>query len=361
MQKQLIFDRLRMLLFLGCAFVLFFFIARERKAVLGIEENDKQQDDNTTIIEKVGNNHYVINTTALSTDIIGFGGTTPVMISVTNDVIDSITPLSNSETPMFFSKATEVLDAYRGIDIKTADSLRVDATTGSTLSSTALIKNVQMASRYVKDNGIEEHHWWDSFDFSVKNIVALIVILSGAIVPLIYKNKNWRTVQLVLNVAVLGLWSGTFISHSLLLGVVGNGIHPIASIVPFLLLITAFIYPLFGRKSHYCNHLCPFGSAQELSGKLNKKKIHLSATTIKRLSIVRQVLWIVLITLMLVGVGFEWMDYELFTAFLYTTASPIVIGLAIVSLIFSAFVPRPYCRFVCPTGTLLKLIENNNT
>ena len=29
---------------------------------------------------------------------------------------------------------------------------------------------------------------------------------------------------------------------------------------------------------------------------------------------------------------------------------------ALIMLVLAVFVPRPYCRFVCPTGTLLKII-----
>ena len=58
--------------------------------------------------------------------------------------------------------------------------------------------------------------------------------------------------------------------------------------------------------------------------------------------------------LMLLGVGFEWMDYEPFTAFILSSAGVVVIVFAVVILLTSVFVPRPYCRFMCPTGTLLK-------
>jgi polyferredoxin len=62
---------------------------------------------------------------------------------------------------------------------------------------------------------------------------------------------------------------------------------------------------------------------------------------------------------MLTGTGFEWMDYELFSAFIFQSAATVVIVLAIVFVVLSVFVTRPYCRFVCPTGTLFKLAEGN--
>lgn len=351
MKKKNLIVRLRTALYLSVAFLLFFFIARENR-----ETTERSHDEEVTdVLQVMGDNHYVVNSTSLAEDVIGYSGTTPVLVSVSDGVIDSVTPLSNSETPMFFLQASQVLDHYKGVDIAAADTLTVDAVTGCTMSSDALIANVRRASLYAKDYDITTGGM--AFDLSVKNIIVLIVILSGAIVPLVYRNKTWRFAQLTLNVIVLGLWCGTFISHSLLLGFAENGIHPIASLAALLLLITAFLYPLFGRNNHYCNHLCPYGSAQELCGKISKRKLRLSNPWVKRLNVFRQILWIALITLLLVGVGTEWTNYELFTAFVFSAASPVVITLAVAFLLLSVFTPRPYCRFVCPTGTLFKTIE----
>jgi polyferredoxin len=55
----------------------------------------------------------------------------------------------------------------------------------------------------------------------------------------------------------------------------------------------------------------------------------------------------------------SWLDWELFSAFAWRAAPPLALALAAVFLILSIVVPRPYCRFVCPTGTLFKLAESN--
>ena len=81
-----------------------------------------------------------------------------------------------------------------------------------------------------------------------KTISALIVVLLAAIVPLFYRNKHYRTVQLLLNVVVLGFGCGTFLSWSMFVNFVSSGINFWASLVPIIMLTTAFIYPLFGKK-----------------------------------------------------------------------------------------------------------------
>ena len=49
------------------------------------------------------------------------------------------------------------------------------------------------------------------------------------------------------------------------------------------------------------------------------------------------------------------MDYELFVAFIFQSATWIVMMMAVVFILLSFFVPRPYCRFVCPMGSFFKL------
>ena len=124
-----------------------------------------------------------------------------------------------------------------------------------------------------------------------------------------------------------------------------------------IFIVTAFVYPLFGRKGHYCAWCCPLGSAQEMAGMFKKHKLVLGKKWQKGLRLFRQILWCVLMIVAWTGVFFEWMDYELFSAFIWESASWLMIAFAVVTLLLSVFVYRPYCRFVCPTGTLLKILN----
>ena len=177
----------------------------------------------------------------------------------------------------------------------------------------------------------------------------------AAIIPLFVKNKRYRVFQLLLNFVVLGLWGGTFISWSVLVGFMSGGINVWISLIPIVMLITAFVYPLFGKKNYYCTHVCPLGSVQELAGMANHNKWKMSKQTTLYLEHFRKVLFWVLMLLMLAGVWSQWMDYELFVAFVFNSAAWVIILIAVVFILLSFFVQRPYCRFVCPMGSLLKL------
>jgi polyferredoxin len=166
-------------------------------------------------------------------------------------------------------------------------------------------------------------------------------------------------VQLLLNVIVLGFWSGTFVSYTLIVNYLSNGTSILPSLIPLILLIVAFIYPLFGKQGHYCAWNCPLGSLQELAGKCRKSKWTPSANTLKYLNYFRVGLWAVLMLMMWTGISFAWLDYELFTAFMFQSASWAVITVALLFVALSLFVQRPFCRFVCPMGTLFNFNKSN--
>lgn len=312
----------------------------------------------------------VVSTRLLAKDVQGYAGPVPLRIHVNKGgVVDSIEAEPNAETPDFFNHASTLLGQWQGKTIDEAMAEEVDAVTGATFSSRAIIANVQRGLAYAKQhaalgNAPDATGSVDvsgasasSGGFTLGGIVALIVVLMGAVVPLFVKNRRWHYVQLSLNVIVLGLWTGTFVSYTLLMRLFSGGVS-LATLgtlaAPLLMVLVAMLYPLAGRPGHYCAHVCPFGSAQELAGKLTRRKPRLSPRLNRALNVFRNVLWGVLMVLMLTATWTAWMDYELFTAFLYTSASVWVIAIAVLFLVLSIWVPRPYCRFVCPTGSLLR-------
>lgn len=125
-------------------------------------------------------------------------------------------------------------------------------------------------------------------------------------------------------------------------------------IITLILLIVGLVYPLFNKPNFYCTWICPFGSLQDLAGKVCKSKWKMSPKLVKNLDSFRQLLWLVLLSLLYIGWGAGWIDYEVFTAFIVESASWIIIVVGGAFVVLSLFVTRPFCRFVCPTGSLLK-------
>lgn len=97
-----------------------------------------------------------VNTTSLAKKVIGRSGTTPVKIYIKGGIIDHIEALDNQETPGVFAKAEQVLARYECLTPQQALDSNVDAVSGATLSSTALIANVRAGLRYYLENGGKE-------------------------------------------------------------------------------------------------------------------------------------------------------------------------------------------------------------
>ena len=312
---------------------------------------------------------FVVNTRVLAKDVQGYGGPVPLKIHIDKDgKLTAIEAEPNAESPSFFDRAKELFSRWQGKTIDEAMAEDVDAVSGATFSSKAIIRNVQRGLAYAKQHGLadggkgaqkESAEHTVATGWTLGSIVALIAVLLGAVVPLFTNNRRLHLVQLVVNVVVLGLWTGTFVSYTLFLRLFAGGVSLSAIgtlAAPLLMLIVALLYPLAGRSGHYCAHVCPFGSAQELVGKLSRRKLRITPRVLRMLTALRNLLWGVLMALLLTGTCTAWIDYELFTAFIYSSASVWVIVLAMLFLVLSVWVPRPYCRFVCPTGALMKSV-----
>ena len=322
---------------------------------------------------------FVVNTKPLAKDVQGYGGPVPLKIHIKDGRVAAVEAEPNAESPDFFNRAKELLNHWQNKSVDEALAEEVDAVSGATFSSRAIIANMQRGLAYAQKRG----QWSEdgsvgalgtsappivgsggnsvgALETGASPIVALVVVLLGAVVPLFYNNRRLHLVQLAVNVVVLGLWTGTFVSYTLFMRIFAGGVSLSAIgalAAPMLMLIVALIYPLAGRSGHYCANVCPFGSAQELAGKLSRRKLRITPRILKLLSVLRNLLWGVLMALLLTGTCTAWIDYELFTAFLYSSASVWVIVLAALFLVLSVWVPRPYCRFVCPTGALIKSVE----
>lgn len=312
---------------------------------------------------------FVVNTGVLAKDVQGYGGPVPLKIHIGKDgKLTAIEAEPNAESPDFFDRAKVLFSRWQGKTIDEAMAEDVDAVSGATFSSKAIIRNVQRGLAYAKQHGLadggkgaqeESAERTVATGWTLGSIVALIAVLLGAVVPLFTNNRRLHLVQLVVNVVVLGLWTGTFVSYTLFLRLFAGGVSLSAIgtlAAPLLMLIVALLYPLAGRSGHYCAHVCPFGSAQELAGKLSRRKLRITPHVLRVLTALRNLLWGVLMALLLTGTCTAWIDYELFTAFIYSSASVWVIVLAMLFLVLSVWVPRPYCRFVCPTGALMKSV-----
>lgn len=338
-------------------------IVRSNK-IFGIELDKKDRGETVETIQRAEDGSLIVNTTELGKNVTGYTGNTPVEIYLSADgKITKIKTLPNQETPEFFGAVVNgnLLESLNGLTLEEALHKKIDAVTGATYSSNAVIQNINLGVNYALKESANVAKAPTKTDENVtwKFYVILLVILAGAMIPLFLKNKKYRIVQLILNVAILGFWGGSYLSYSLMVSGLTNGMLRVVMIPAILMLILAFIYPMFGKPNHYCNWICPYGALQELAGKCVKYKFKLPKKLVNGLTVFRNILWFCLMWLLWTGIWVDWMDYEPFAAFFFTDASIATLIVAGVFILLSFVIQRPYCRFVCPTGTLFKLSEGD--
>ena len=88
----------------------------------------------------------VINTEKLGKEVLGYAGPTPIEITITDGKIEKIEALPNVESPGFFQRVQEstIFTALIGKTVKEASEVQLDAVTGATWSSKAVIENIRL-------------------------------------------------------------------------------------------------------------------------------------------------------------------------------------------------------------------------
>ena len=110
-------------------------------------------------------------------DIIGFNGNIPLEINMVDGKIASINILENKETPSFLKKVTNsgMIEKFYGLTPREAVNLDIDAVSGATFSSNAIIKSVKTRMA-IYDKEVNPSPWtWQLFGI-IGCAVALFVL-----------------------------------------------------------------------------------------------------------------------------------------------------------------------------------------
>ena len=109
---------------------------------------DKKDD---TMVKEKG--VYIVNTTTLGKDVMGYNGPTPLKVYIKGNKIEKIEFLQNDETPKYWRATVEhIQKKWDGMTVKDAKTKEVDGRTGATFSSDAVKKNVKLAVEYYEKN-----------------------------------------------------------------------------------------------------------------------------------------------------------------------------------------------------------------
>lgn len=306
-----------------------------------------------------GGGGYLIETTPFTKDIIGFAGPVPILMAITDeDRVLGIQLMENEESPGFVEEIAEAgfFNSWDNKTVGEATTLEVEAVSGASMTSGAVKSNVKKALELYRQQESEA----EKTDYLRlgKNIAGFLVLLLAFISMFPVKGlKKYRWALLLASVLILGFWSGYFLSFALLFGWLINGLPWSGRILLLVMAALAFIIPLFWGKAYYCAYVCPFGAAQELAGKIRKKKIVPAGKVRVVLKYLRFFYFIGVLLVLLWGLKVDVTQFEPLSAFMFQAAGKWVLAFAVVILILSLFLSRPWCNYLCLTGQFLEILR----
>jgi len=294
---------------------------------------------------------------------IGYAGETPLQIVLSNDgKIINVVFLPNNETPGFIRRIENsgFMDSWNGLTVGEAINKRVDAMSGATMTTQSvintlrddLIERVKLGEIECEIEILQISKGWRYYVRISASLLVLVVALFSFFFP--KKMSPFRLYLLALSVIVLGFWQGQHLSITHFINMAMYGFNWAVWFIPLLVLI-AFALPLIFRKSFYCTYVCPFGAAQELVSKLNKKHIKIPQKVYNALIYLRPLYLLVIICLLFTGILSDFVDFEPFAAFMLDINLWIPMVIAGIFLMVSIFSPRFWCKYCCPTGYVISL------
>ena len=318
-----------------------------------------QQVDSVTwqVVENEGGTARAqwISSQKIAADVQGFAGATPVCLMLSPEgKILKVVPQEHAETKDYFDEAWQhILPQCEGKTLAELDAEKIDGMTGATYTSQSLIKNINAVKTHwsqAEQGAVGQWH------FGWTHAALLLTLLVGGVVAWMKRKAPWmRIIVLALNVGVVGVWTGSYLSLSQLLGWMEHGWVLAMAYPAILVLSVSLLMPLLGKRKYYCNWICPYGSAQELLGKLPVPKVEISKRGAEWMTWIRRVCFGTLFVLLWMGVGRDVLGYDPFSLFQPQAAAPAVLIISGVILLSSLFVHRPWCRCFCPLGELMDM------
>lgn len=327
----------------------------------------------------------VMNTSPYSDEIYGYNSVTPLNIYLDScDKIVEVEMCENRESRGYINNVVEsgFLDSWDGLTVEEAAKHHVDAVSGSTFSSTAMAQSLQTRMSLLSQQKARLYSW--DWNLLIRQVCVLIVTILATICFFMPKRKKFknsesrglgdlvtlRRIILLLSIAILGFWTNSLLSLSMFCNWLTNGVSLAIQLPLLIIAALSIILPLVTKKAFYCQYLCPFGAAQEFVGLIksndkglktkdeSQKSLSIKANIYKVFSVLRKVTLLSLLIIFALGVGLDLSVVEPFPIFNYQSIGFGVAIFAAVILILSIFIKKPWCNYLCPTGTLLESFRN---
>ena len=285
----------------------------------------------------------------------GYGGDVNILVGYNNGVVDGVVLLDSYESRAYIRTVSNsgMFEKWNGLKIEELPLSNIDAVSGATYTSSAVIRGVKESSaKYLSLVASASKR-------SVLDIVKLVLFVVVICLSLLlsYKNKlnKYRAVYLLLVVVIFGFILQNMLSVSLFSGWLKNGLFSSNNIMMLVILGLTLVMPFLGKGKFYCTFLCPMGALQELTAKVSPfKKVSLKFLRWKFFN-ANDIMLLFVIVAMFTGLNVDLTYLEPFSAFAITIAPWFILTFGGIITLLSLFFNRPWCA-VCPTGCAINHI-----
>jgi predicted membrane-bound spermidine synthase/Na+-translocating ferredoxin:NAD+ oxidoreductase RnfG subunit len=332
-------------------------------------------------------NGYIFSSEDLAPDVRGFGGRMNLAVYVDDPggKLINFHIIRSNETPAYL----ELLGKWRSSLserqlFKPEPFADVHAVTGATVSSEAILSALQTSARRFAtqilgravEAGPEEKTHRAAYLPDNHGIYLIGAFVLALIV--IYRGGFWsRLIVLLFNLVLGGIILNTQYSSEQIATLLSVHTPALKLTGAFLLVIgVPLLVIIFGNI--YCGYICPFGAAQELLGYVlpGRFKQPIQAEAMRKARFVKYVVLLVLIIVFFFSRNRTTLAADpLISIFNPSTLSfdryPLLAGrfsiydfqsaillIVVTVLIGSIFYGRFWCRYLCPAGAFLSLLNN---
>ncbi len=317
---------------------------------------------------------YIFSSEDLAPEVRGFGGKINLAAYVDdpNGQLIGFHMIRSNETPAYLELLGQWRDSLTGRHLFQPEPFAdVHAVTGATVSSEAILSALQTSGRrfatQILDRPIEKVVAKRPHQAKYLPDIRGIYLISALALALIvtYKGGFWsRLVILCLSLVVGGLWLNAQYSSEQIVTILSWHTPSIALTGAFLFVVgVPLLVIIFGNL--YCGYICPFGAAQELIGYVMPARFRQSISTesMRKARFVKYVILLVVIVVFfasrdrttLVADPLIAVFSLRFTAHDFGSTVAMLVAAA---LIGSIFCTRFWCRYLCPAGAFLSLLNN---
>ena len=316
---------------------------------------------------------YIFSSDDLAPEIRGYGGKLNLAVYVdTNGRLIDFHIISSNETPSYLELLTQWRDSLKGHLLFNSETFAdVDTVTGATISSNAILSLLKTSGlRFAKgilDKNLQykgrEETKWAGYLPDVNGIYLIVILIATLFV--IYRGGFWsRLTVLTFNLGIGGIWLNAQYSSEQIASTLSLHAPAIGLSGTFLLAVgIPLVVILFGNI--YCGYICPFGALQELLGYIIPRRFKktLTVETMRKARFFKYIILFVLISVFFISRSrttlaedplISFFSFRFIKAGFYSA----IIFIIAVALTGSIFYTRFWCRYLCPAGAFLSLLNN---